>query len=183
MGAVEPGAQPQIQPDTVEALVDHVRDLLRTEDGREQSLNARGTALAAFAGLLMTLAAAVAAPTFERHVARWWKLAAILLLAGVLIALLATIGLAIFGVLRPRVTLAFSIREVRDYRTRRVVTKERVQIQGHVLHGLVDVLAVERDRVSRKTAHLNRAYNFLGVAMMLFAALWLILGLHAERLV
>jgi hypothetical protein len=50
----------ELQDDTVDALVDTVRELLTSEDGRTQSLLGRGSGLAGFAGLIVSLSGLIA---------------------------------------------------------------------------------------------------------------------------
>jgi hypothetical protein len=65
-----PPALPAIVPATVDALLATVRDLLHSEDNREQSLLSRASGLAAFAGLLLSLAGAASAAVFSTHLER-----------------------------------------------------------------------------------------------------------------
>jgi uncharacterized protein YacL len=91
--------------------------------------------------------------------------------------------MVVLGVLIPKESVGFSMAEVGRYPTWAFITQPRVDTQGRILHGLIEMLAMERTRNARKASRLRRAYVVLAVAVLLFAALGVILGLHAERLI
>ncbi|HXA28598.1 MAG TPA: hypothetical protein VN193_07600 [Candidatus Angelobacter sp.] len=174
---------PQIQDDMVEALVVQVRELLRMEDGRGQSFHARAGALAGFSGLIVSVSGAVGANIFKPDLSTPWKWTAAALLATILLTLLMALYLVMFGVLIPKESAGFSLSEVQKYPTWGFITQTRVQTQGRILHGLIEMLAVDRDRNGRKADCLRMAYRLLGGAVASFATLGVILGLHAQSLI
>jgi hypothetical protein len=148
MTAVPPS--PQIQEDTVEALVVQVRELLRLEDGRDQSFHARAGALAGFSGLIVSVSAAVGTNIFKPDLSTAWKWAAASLLGTILLTLLGAVYVVVFGVLIPKESVGFSMTEVAKYPTWGFITQTRVQTQGRILHGLIEMLAVDRRRNARR---------------------------------
>lgn len=170
-----------IQEGTVEALVDQVRELLRSEDVREQSFHTRGSTLASVIGLIVPLTIATAADVLTTGIALPWSWIATGLLFSLLACLLLTAYLVVIGVLIPGENLNFSIGEVHRYPTWGFVTQSRVNTQGRILTGLVEVLAKDRDRVGRKATQLRRAYRSLAASVVLLVALGIIVGLHAVR--
>lgn len=183
-GAVSDGpTAAAIHEGTVEALVDQVRELLRSEDAREQSLNTRGGTVAGFVGLIVPVSAATTASVFTPDLAAPWRWIGVGLLGAILVSLLLTIFLVVLGVLGPTESEGFSITEVRRYPSMASVTESRVATQGRILTGLVQVLASDRRRIGRKGRVLRWAYRALVAAVLLFATLGLLLGLHALRLI
>jgi len=172
-----------IQEGTVEALVDQVRELLRSEDAREQSFHTRRATVAGFVGLIVPVSIATAADVFTPSVAEPWRWIAAGLLVAMLASLLLTTYSVVHGVLTPGESLNFSVGEVHRYPTRAFVTQSRVQAQGRILTGLVEILAKDRDRVARKARKLRAAYRTLAASVVLLATLGIIAGLHAQRLI
>ncbi len=173
----------RVIPETVEALLATVRDLLQTEDSREQSLLGRGLGLAGFAGLLLSLAGAASTAVFSTHLERHWQWAAFTLVAVALACLAITVGLTIRRVLRPRESVGIAMAEVEDYPTYAFVTQQPEAIQGRTMRGLIQVLAKERTRNSDRAEALRHAYDFFAAAMLALAALGGILGAHALNLI
>lgn len=175
---------PAIEADTVEALVDTVRALLRDEDAREQSVTGRAVGLSGFSGLVLSLAGLVsAASSTSATLCRPWKGTFAALLVISLVALLGTVFTAIFGVLRPKEFATIAMSEVERYPLLEYVTRPRVMVQGTTLRGLIDALVTERHKNSAKADALERAYLFLVVGLVGVSALAFILGFHAAHLI
>jgi hypothetical protein len=173
-----------IQADTVEALVDTVRSLLRDEDAREQSITGRAVGLSGFSGLILSLAGPVSASSVRTEtLAVSWRYAVTTLLVASLAALLVTILTAIFGVLRPREFATIAMSEVARYPLPEYVERPRVMVQGTTLRGLVDALATERHKNSRKANALGLAYLSLAAGLTGVSALAGILGFHSAGLI
>lgn len=179
------GAPPtDIKADTVEALVDTVRALLRDEDAREQSVTGRAVGLSGFSGLVLSLAGPVSASAVKLDtLPGQWKGAALGLLTVSLAALLATVLTAIFGVLRPREFATIAMSEVERYPLPEYIGQSRVMVQGTTLRGLVDALATERDKNSRKANALGRAYQLLALGLAGVSVLAGMLGFHSAGLI
>lgn len=186
-----PSVDVRIQADTVDALVESVRALLRDEDAREQSFTARGVGLSGFAGLIISLAGAVSAalvgPVTGSHasppLAAPWKWIVVGLIIGSLLLLLATVAVVVLGVLLPREFASFSMAEVERYPRPEFVHQPRVMVQGRTLRGLVTALASERKKNARKAYRLRRAYQLLLEGLAGVTVLAIILGLHAVQLI
>lgn len=163
---LEPVAE--INKDTVEALLDEVRDLLEAEDKRAQSLNARGSGLAAFVGLIVSLVGTVGrAPTSDLSECVRVPLAGLFIAAVVL--LLLSFG-AVLKVLLPSTGLTVKFDEVERYPTLGYVTQPKVMAQGRRMRGLVKALAKERDRNEEKARWLKWSYNLLGLGLLCVGA-------------
>jgi hypothetical protein len=169
-----------IDPDTVEALVDTVRNLLRDEDNREQGFNARAVGISGFSGLILSLAGpASAASTGTRALGVQWKYAVLALLGLSLLALLGTVATSVVGVLIPKEYATIAMSEVARYPLPEFVRRRRVMVQGSTLRGLVDALASERKKNSAKSRALGWAYRQLLAGLLGVTTLAVILGLHA----
>jgi hypothetical protein len=102
----------ELQDDTVDALVDTVRELLTSEDGRTQSLLGRGSGLAGFAGLIVSLSGLIAREVVARdQVACYAYTAAGFLLAAIAL-LVATVLVVVLGILWPRSYDAIGMKEI-----------------------------------------------------------------------
>lgn len=175
---------PGIHADTVEALVDTVRALLRDEDAREQSVTGRAVGLSGFAGLVLSLAGPVTASAVKlQTLPGQWKDAVLGLIAFSLAALLATVVSAIFGVLRPREFATIAMSEVHRYPLPEYIEQPRVMVQGTTLRGLVDALATERSKNSRKARALGLSYVFLASGLAGVSALAGMLGFHSAGVI
>jgi hypothetical protein len=169
----------EINGDTVEALLEEVRDLLDAEDKRAQSLNARGSGLAAFVGLIVSLVSVVGrASVVDLSEGARTALAVLLVVAVVL--LLASLGAVILGVLLPTVGQTVKLEEVQRYPTFKYVSQPRVMAQGRRMRGLIKALSTERLRNGRKATWLKSGYVLLGLGLICIGSAGLILGV--ERL-
>jgi hypothetical protein len=88
----------------------------------------------------------------------------------------------VLGVLIPRESASISIAEIRRYASGRTVSQEKVWVQGSTLVGLIELLAIDRKRISEKTKWLRVGYVVLGLALLAVAGLGVILGLNDARL-
>src|SRR5207302_6202294 len=147
----------RINAGTVDALLETMRDLLRAEDSRSGSLTSRGTSVAGFVGILISVATAFAktlasgAPTMGAT-ARQFALR--LLIAG--LALLSLAGLAsVLGVVFPAPGWALGDEEVQQYDQPEFVFAATVLVKGRVLRGLIDTFVSERHRTDRKATALK----------------------------
>jgi hypothetical protein len=163
-----PTGQPeddQPKPETVEALLDSVRELLGSEEGRETSLNDRSGSLVVFAGVILTLVGALGREVLASDLSGKWDGISIGLFGLAEVALLASVACVLFGVLLPQTAATISMAEVVSYGTRRVLSSARVEVQGSTLLGLINLLAIDRSRVSKKTSWLQRGYVALAIGL------------------
>lgn len=98
------------------------------------------------------------------------------------VALLFSVTATLFYVLIPRQAASIAMEEIETYGSIETLSQPRIQVQGVLLEGLTRLLAIDRERVSRKTAWLARAYAGLVVALFAVGALGLILGAQESGL-
>lgn len=80
-----------------------VNEVAKAEQDRETNLNARGAAVAAVAGLIVTVSSAVAKPVFDvADWSDWTKIAAVALFLAALFAVASAMVIAVVAVLRPK---------------------------------------------------------------------------------
>ena len=162
---------PQLPPeDTVDALVDTVRDLLRAEEARATGLNTRGSGLAGFVGLIVSVTVGLGQGALAVRLADAWRIVAIALFILALFVLVATVATTVLGVLLPQSYRSIATAEVRTYATHAVVSQPKVLVQGRVLRGLIEALATERLRNDGKAIWLRRSYKALVLGLALAAA-------------
>jgi hypothetical protein len=165
-----------INDETVEALLEEVKDLLDDEDRRSQSFIARGSGLAGFVGLIVALVGLVGQPGV--HLPTPAKLALAVLFVLGIVFLVGAVAFVLAGVLLPSPGKAVSTWEVKRYPTHPFISEEKVMAQGRRLRGLVNALAIERDRNERKGRWLTSGYVLLGAGILCISGDALILGLH-----
>lgn len=176
------GDQPdilEINEETVETLVENVREMLKDEDAREQGFNVRAGGLAGFLGLTVSAAIAVAKLGLDTPLSGVAIVCAAISLAVSFGALLTSLALAVVKVLLPQESAAIAMSTIEKYPNWEYIAQQKVMVQGEILHGLIAALAKDRERNSSKATWLRRAYVALlvGVAsMIVFAA---ILGIEA----
>jgi hypothetical protein len=94
-------ASDDINEATVLEMLKAIRSLVASEDSRAESFNSRASSLAGFAGLIISVSAALATRVFGLRldgVDRWVDL---LSFAAGIALLVAAVGFAVFGVLVP----------------------------------------------------------------------------------
>jgi len=171
----EKAAKPN--PETVEVLLDGVRRMLSDEDGRGESLNSRGAAVAGFLGIVIALAGSVEATTSSSG-GEYHAIAAGL--AGIaLVALVASVGVIGWGVLLPSGGKAISMEEVEKFPTWQFITQEPVMTRGYLLQGAVGTLKRDRDRNNRKAKWLRYGYIGMGAGLLLVSSAGIVLTIEA----
>lgn len=178
--AAEP---PTPREDTVDALLETVRELLRAEDARATSLTSRGSGLAGFLGLIISLSATVGQRAVSASLGAGWKAATIGLFALALIVLIAAVIVVVLRVLLPKSYRNLAMSEVSRYPLPEFVYADKVMVQGRTMRGQIDALATERDRNDAKARGLRCAYVLLIVGLGLAAADAIILALHAAQVI
>jgi hypothetical protein len=168
----------RINTATVDALLETMRDLLRAEDSRSNSLTGRGTSVAGFVGILVSVATAFAktlasgAPAIGGTAK---DLALRLLIAG--LALLSAAGLAAVGwVVFPAPGWVIGEEEVKRYDQPEFVFAETVLVKGTVLRGLIETFVSERHRTDRKANALKLSLVLLILGVLCLAGEGAIIG-------
>lgn len=157
-----------IVPESVEELRNAVRDLLKDEDARAQSFNARALGLTGFVGLILSVAAAAGAvggrgTTDGLH--HWPRVVVGVSVAAALLALVVAVFVAVVKVLLPRPGIAISMEEVERYPLRESVSQDKVMIQGRLMWGFVDALKRERQLNESKARWLKLSYVVVCVGL------------------
>lgn len=168
---------------TVDALVETVRALLAEENARDQSFNVRGIGIAALVGVIGSLTITLGRNALQAGWGSPWKGIAVGLFAIELMAMVASSVSVLFRVLRPRESATLAISEVERYQLPEYVFERKVMNQGKTLRGLIEALAIERDRINRKSQGLQAAYWLLIVGVMAIAIQGFLLGLHDAKLI
>jgi hypothetical protein len=150
----------EIVPESVEELRNAVRDLVKDEDARAQSLNARASGLTGFVGLILSVAAAAGVggrgTTAVLH--HWPRVVVGVSVAAALLALVAAVFVAVVKVLLPSVGFTTSMEEVERYPLQESISEDKVMIQGRLMWGFVGTLRRERERNDDKERWLKLSY-------------------------
>ena len=169
--------------DNVDSLVETVRNLLASEDSRDQSFNARGVGLAGFVGIIVSLTTTVGRDALRADLTESWRIACITLFGAALLLLLATVFVVVRGVLTPQGTKQIGLDEVERYPLPEFIYRPKVMNQGRTLRGLVETLGVEREVAKAKARSLRIAYRTLTAGLACIAALGFILGLSDAKVI
>lgn len=175
-----------LQPETgetVDALLETVRQLLKDENDRDTGFTSRGVGLAGFVGIIVSLSTTVGRDALKVHWAGPWQAIAVGLFAAALVALVGTVIVVVVGVLRPRETANLGLSEVQRYPLPEYVYAPKVMNQGKTMRGLIEALIIERDRGHAKARGLRWGYRLLIVGLSCIAALGFLLGLHDAELI
>jgi hypothetical protein len=139
---------------------------------------ARAGGLAGFAGLIVSVSGILGREIFRHEwSSQLGRFIALITFAAAVVGLFGTVATAVFGVLWPRSFDTISMEEIRRYPYPEFVYERKVMIQGRTLRGLIEALASERDRNSRKAVALKWAYALLVVALALVAISAFTLGI------
>ena len=150
-----------IVPESVEELRNAVRDLVKDEDARAQSLNGRASGLTGFVGLILSVAAAAGAVGGRGTAAglhHWPRIVVGVSVAAALLALVAAVFASVVKVLLPSPGVTISIKEVERYPFPEFISQDKVMIQGRLMWGFVDALKRERERNESKARWLKLSY-------------------------
>lgn len=178
MHAIPPKHDVRIRADTVDALLDAVRGMLSAEDSRANSLTSRGTSVAGFVGILVSVATAFArslasdTAAFSNSAQHW----ALWLLIGGLVLLSLSGLLVVLGVVLPSPGWGIATEEVQRYAQPEFVFQEVVLVKGRVLRGLIETLASERARNGRKATALKWSLILLVAGVLSLAGEAAIIG-------
>lgn len=162
----------EIVPATVAELRDGLRGLLDDEDARANSLNARGSALTGFVGVVLSVAAATVVSvgsggaTELRHGV---KVGVGVVVAVAFVALLLALVCLVVWVLLPRPGKTIGTDDTDQWGTWHYVSQETVKITGYLLNGYSKALRTERVKNGRKAKWLRRSYVLVLVGLGLIA--------------
>jgi FtsH-binding integral membrane protein len=157
-------SSPQINRETVKSLLENVRELLKDEESRASSLTARGSGVIGFAGIILSLTAAVAARTgHSLHGTVRDVVTATSATAFVFLAL--SIVVAVRGVLLPTSSSTIAMTDIEKYPTWAVIVQEPVMVEGEIMRGLIRALARERFQNQHKARWLRGAYTLLALGL------------------
>lgn len=157
--------------DTVDELLTVVREFLKDEEQRAASLNARGSGLTGFVGVILSIAAAVGAVgggsgSTLHHTTR---VVVGILVAVALVLLIAAVIAVVVNVLRPTEGFTVHMDEINRYPTFGYISRERVSIQGDLMKGYITALVRDRERNDSKAKWLGRSYALVCVGLLLVA--------------
>lgn len=168
-----------IDAETVETLVENVRDMIKAEDAREQGFNVRAGGLAGFLGLTVSAAVAVAKVGLDEPLSGVATVCAAISLTVAFAALLTSLAVAVVKILLPQESAAIAMSTIEKYPTWEYISRSKVMVQGETLHGLIGALAKDRERNSSKATWLRWAYVALLVGVVFLLVFACILGIEA----
>jgi hypothetical protein len=162
---------PGVNGETVEAVLDQLRALIATEDSREQGFNARAGGLTGFGAVIVAVTTALANEIFGGDIRGVWLVLAIAFWGLALGCFGVTLFVSVARVLMPQGSSAIGMAGIRKYGTYEVVGQPRSKFQGDTILGLIEVLALDRERNSSKAQWLRHAYVWLliGLATLVLA--------------
>jgi hypothetical protein len=172
--AVPAGDEPNAE--SVAALVETLRKFLDVEDAHEQSVNTRAGGVVVFGGVVLSLVVSIARTILGKDLPDGWDEATLVLFVMAIVSLLTAVTLTLFYVLVPRQSASIAMDEIKRYGELETLRQPPIEINGVLLEGLIRLLAIDRERVSRKTTWLARAYRALVLGLFAVAALGLILA-------
>jgi hypothetical protein len=158
---------------TVDELFGAVQAFLHEEEARAASLNSRGSGLTGFVGIILSIAAAVG--TLGGNAASLRDLHhAVRVLVGVLLAtalflLILAIIFVVWKVLLPKEGYTVDLSEIERFPTFEYISRQRVQVQGDLMLGLVTALEADRRRNDDKATWLGRSYKTVCLGLILVA--------------
>lgn len=135
-----------------------------------------------FGGVILSLLASLGRTVLVENLPNGWDEATLALFGVAVVALLFSVTTTLFWVLIPRQSASIAMEEIENYGSIETLGQPRIQVQGVLLEGLIRLLAIDRERVSRKTTWLARSYAGLVVALFAVGALGLILGAQESGL-
>lgn len=165
-----------INQSTVETLFEDVREHLKFEDAREQSINTRAGGLAGFVGIVVAITTGLGKLALDLDPSRLAAVLAGFAFGVTMLALMAALGIAIVKVLLPQESSAISMKRIESYPTWAYISRDQVMAQGEIMRGWINALARDRQRNSLKAKWLRRAYIAFLVGMARLVLLAVILG-------
>jgi len=158
-------AAPQVNPATVEALLDTTWRVASAETARTDALDRKASTLSTFSSLLTSLTATFGLRFVETADAVWALVGFCVELA----ALVASVALAVLALL-PSAYLALGTAYLRRLLTRDEMSKPPEQVRGETMSGLVEAVARLRQVNDRKAETIRKAFLALLFGLALIAA-------------
>lgn len=168
-----------INEETVESLLNEVREQLKAEDAREQSFNTRAGGLAGFVGIIVAITTGVGKVALDADLSCRAEVLMGVAFGIAMLSLLASMGIAVVKVLIPQESAAISMKTIERYPKWEYVKKDPVMVHGEIMRGLITALAKDRQRNSSKAKWLRWAYIALLVGIMALTFLGAILAVDA----
>jgi hypothetical protein len=158
-------AAPQVNPATVEALLDTTWRVAAAETARTDALDRKASTLATFSSLLASLTATFGLRFVETAHAVWALVGFCIGLA----ALVASVALAVLALL-PSGYLALGTPYLRRLPTWDEIRKPPEEVRGETMQGLVAALVRERRVNDRKAETVRNAFLALLLGLAAIAA-------------
>ena len=160
-----------LNDETVQLGLENVRWVLADEQARGQTIQARASSLAGFAGVILSLLIGAAVALTQADVARSQPDDAtrVLLAAGTSV-LVAAIAALLLGVMTTRQIQVTAASEVERYTRRGFATADPTAERGRITATLAISLAKERRRNSGRAQWLNCGAAAIFIALVLVAA-------------
>lgn len=158
---------------TLAELRDTMRDLLKEEDERGNSLNIRASALTGFVGVILSVAAAagLTGGVGDQPGRDWVKALVVMLMTAALTSLIFAVGAAVFFVLRPQRGVTVGLNDTAKFNETDFTSLEPPSIHRYLIDAYGQALTVARNRNDKKASWLTASYAALlvGVAAVALA--------------
>jgi hypothetical protein len=166
--------------ETVDVLLDAVRDLKDSESDREKRMETTSAVVLAAVGavVIALLTSAFRKDALSPDLLSPWDEAAAVLFVLALGFLLAAELLTLRVLLGRERSLQVAPAEIETWASDEVLHRDKVQFQGRMLMSLVHMMSADRTRLAAKARRLAGAYVCLMLGLVAFGGLGLITGLH-----
>jgi MFS family permease len=161
-----------IVDETVAELLSAVRDLVKEENDRANSLNGRASALTGFVGVILSIAAAGGAAvggSATKTLDHWASLVVGALVFLALLLLVAAVVAVVWKVLLPTPGFTIKTAEVKGWPAPPFIGESLVMTQGYLLRGYVKTLERDRKRHASKATWLGRSYKLVCAGIIVVA--------------
>lgn len=155
----------QLNPATVEALLDTTWRMVAAETARTDGLDRKAATLATFASLLASLTATLGG-RFTSSVEELWAFG---LFCSGLLALVLSVGLAVKALL-PGEHLSLGAAYLKQFAMWSEIRKPPEQVRGETMRSLIEVIARERELNDGKAEQIRVAFLLLFAGLVLLAA-------------
>lgn len=153
----------------VVALLSIATDAVADERERGRSLDGKTATLTGFAGLILTVAAAVAGPVFKHNLGSVGGPLARVCFVAAMVCLLLAVLIAILGVLMPQAYRGLGRGQLAEFTSREVQAHDALWVNQSMLGALANIMAQDRPVNDRK-AELTTVVAWLLAAAFAFVA-------------